>query len=98
MQGHWPYVKWPADPILLFQPLPPRQKHRQRAPRVLVRADDAMRQLQAAEKFLVTRHEGLETGEILFARRGWTHDAARAGFEVLKDIGLSERKFQFLLI
>src|SRR6266850_2561104 len=84
--------------ISLFQPLSFREKHRQRAPGIFIRAHNAVGHLQAAEQVPMRAHERVEPRQVFFARRFGTHNASYPRFQILEQVRFRERKFQLIAI
>src|SRR6185369_1992382 len=75
----------------LEQASPLRQEHRQRAARVLIGSDYAMRHFQPLKQLLITVHKRVKPLEVLLAGRfSRSDDAPFATFQVFKDMRFRE--------
>jgi len=82
----------------LFETFPFGEKHSQRMPWILIGANQTMGHFQGAEEFFVCGHECIKAREILLASGLGINGPARASFEVLENIWILKRKFQFVAI
>src|SRR5205809_54656 len=52
--------------------------------------------LQALKQLAMRLHEGVEAGEVFFARQGWGNDAPDAGFQIFENARFGKWEFDFI--